>query len=63
MSTDKDDGAYNQVQELGKCIHCCRNHRTNRRFALHMLSIHHGGEKKEHTTIPKEREVLRNIQN
>lgn len=55
MSTDRDDGSYNQVKELGRCIHCCGNHRTNRRFMLHMLSGHQEREKKEHTTLPKER--------
>lgn len=28
-----------------------------------MLSSHHGGEKKEHATLPKEREILPNVQN
>lgn len=63
MSTGRDDGDYNQVKELGRCIHCCGDHRTNRRFTLHMLSSHHGRGKKEHTTLPKEREILPNLQN
>lgn len=63
MSTGRDDGDYNQVKELGRCIRCCGDRRTNRRFTLHMLSSHHGREKKEHTTLPKEREILPNLQN